>query len=174
MLYTLYTLCFHACTPLYLYTHLCTCIPVFTPVFTPVHLYAQGCLGFAGEHTIKAHLDTVGGAMLSGLREGVRVLDMLTVKREEWEGSDEETSEEEEEEGSEVCNGCVGLSVWGGAWVGVLGFGVGARVCEQWLDVFVCRDYMCVCLCGVQGEQEVLRGKKRPRSKDGMLVMCGE
>ncbi len=60
----------------------------------------QGCLCFAGEHTIKAHLDTVGGAMLSGLREGVRVLDMLTIKNEEGEesDSDEEMSENAESE----------------------------------------------------------------------------
>lgn len=32
---------------------------------------------FAGEHTIKEHPDTVGGAMLSGLREAARTLEIL-------------------------------------------------------------------------------------------------
>lgn len=40
---------------------------------------------FAGEHTIKEHPDTVGGAMLSGLREAVRALHWLS-------GGDEETA----------------------------------------------------------------------------------
>ena len=31
----------------------------------------------AGEHTCKEHPDTVGGAMLTGLREAVRVFHML-------------------------------------------------------------------------------------------------
>ena len=31
---------------------------------------------FAGEHTCKEHPDTVGGAMLSGLREAVRILSL--------------------------------------------------------------------------------------------------
>ena len=34
-------------------------------------------LAVAGEHTCKEHPDTVGGAMLTGLREGVRVFHML-------------------------------------------------------------------------------------------------
>ena len=33
-----------------------------------------GVLLFAGEHTCKEHPDTIGGAMLSGLREAARIL----------------------------------------------------------------------------------------------------
>nr|CAD1835341.1 unnamed protein product [Ananas comosus var. bracteatus] len=36
------------------------------------------CLFFAGEATCKEHPDTVGGAMLSGLREAVRIIDVLS------------------------------------------------------------------------------------------------
>lgn len=36
------------------------------------------CLFFAGEATCKEHPDTVGGAMMSGLREAVRIIDMLS------------------------------------------------------------------------------------------------
>ena len=56
-------------------------------------------MGFAGEHTSKAHLDTVGGAMLTGLREAVRVLGMLTTAR----PPPIEEDDEEEESSSEVC-----------------------------------------------------------------------
>lgn len=38
----------------------------------------DNCLFFAGEATCKEHPDTVGGAMLSGLREAVRIIDILT------------------------------------------------------------------------------------------------
>ncbi|KAI9200493.1 hypothetical protein LWI28_008966 [Acer negundo] len=38
----------------------------------------ENCLFFAGEATCKEHPDTVGGAMLSGLREAVRVIDIFT------------------------------------------------------------------------------------------------
>uniref|UniRef100_A0A2P2KG73 SWIRM domain-containing protein n=1 Tax=Rhizophora mucronata TaxID=61149 RepID=A0A2P2KG73_RHIMU len=37
----------------------------------------ENCLFFAGEATCKEHPDTVGGAMLSGLREAVRIVDIL-------------------------------------------------------------------------------------------------
>ncbi|RWW81962.1 hypothetical protein BHE74_00009608 [Ensete ventricosum] len=36
------------------------------------------CIFFAGEATCKEHPDTVGGAMMSGLREAVRIIDILT------------------------------------------------------------------------------------------------
>ncbi|KAJ1693551.1 hypothetical protein LUZ63_010249 [Rhynchospora breviuscula] len=39
------------------------------------------CLFFAGEATCKEHPDTVGGAMLSGIREAVRIIDLLCVGR---------------------------------------------------------------------------------------------
>ncbi|KAL5780617.1 hypothetical protein ACOSQ2_011354 [Xanthoceras sorbifolium] len=38
----------------------------------------ENCLFFAGEATCKEHPDTVGGAMLSGLREAVRIIDIFT------------------------------------------------------------------------------------------------
>ncbi|XP_021759847.1 lysine-specific histone demethylase 1 homolog 3-like [Chenopodium quinoa] len=38
----------------------------------------ENCLFFAGEATCKEHPDTVGGAMMSGLREAVRIIDLLT------------------------------------------------------------------------------------------------
>lgn len=38
----------------------------------------NNCLFFAGEATCKEHPDTVGGAMMSGLREAVRIVDILT------------------------------------------------------------------------------------------------
>ncbi|XP_028765320.1 lysine-specific histone demethylase 1 homolog 3 [Neltuma alba] len=37
----------------------------------------DNCLFFAGEATCKEHPDTVGGAMMSGLREAVRIIDLL-------------------------------------------------------------------------------------------------
>lgn len=37
----------------------------------------EDCLFFAGEATCKEHPDTVGGAMMSGLREAVRIIDIL-------------------------------------------------------------------------------------------------
>ncbi|KZV21580.1 lysine-specific histone demethylase 13 [Dorcoceras hygrometricum] len=37
----------------------------------------DNCLFFAGEATCKEHPDTVGGAMISGLREAVRIMDIL-------------------------------------------------------------------------------------------------
>ncbi|KAK6939383.1 SWIRM domain [Dillenia turbinata] len=37
----------------------------------------ENCVFFAGEATCKEHPDTVGGAMMSGLREAVRMLDIL-------------------------------------------------------------------------------------------------
>lgn len=38
----------------------------------------ENCLFFAGEATCKEHPDTVGGAMVSGLREAVRIMDILS------------------------------------------------------------------------------------------------
>ncbi|KAK8472951.1 hypothetical protein PHAVU_001G009300 [Phaseolus vulgaris] len=38
----------------------------------------DNCLFFAGEATCKEHPDTVGGAMMSGLRESVRIIDILS------------------------------------------------------------------------------------------------
>uniref|UniRef100_A0A5B7ARR0 SWIRM domain-containing protein n=1 Tax=Davidia involucrata TaxID=16924 RepID=A0A5B7ARR0_DAVIN len=38
----------------------------------------ENCLFFAGEATCKEHPDTVGGAMMSGLREAVRIIDILS------------------------------------------------------------------------------------------------
>ncbi|XP_075082216.1 lysine-specific histone demethylase 1 homolog 3 isoform X1 [Nicotiana tabacum] len=38
----------------------------------------ENCIFFAGEATCKEHPDTVGGAMMSGLREAVRIIDILT------------------------------------------------------------------------------------------------
>ncbi|KAL5185761.1 Lysine-specific histone demethylase 1 3 [Glycine soja] len=38
----------------------------------------DNCLFFAGEATCKEHPDTVGGAMMSGLREAVRMIDILS------------------------------------------------------------------------------------------------
>lgn len=37
----------------------------------------DNCLFFAGEGTCKEHPDTVGGAMISGLREGIRIFNIL-------------------------------------------------------------------------------------------------
>ncbi|KAK1360592.1 Lysine-specific histone demethylase [Heracleum sosnowskyi] len=38
----------------------------------------ENCLFFAGEATCKEHPDTVGGAMMSGIREAVRIMNILT------------------------------------------------------------------------------------------------
>ncbi|GAB4839444.1 hypothetical protein Ancab_028966 [Ancistrocladus abbreviatus] len=38
----------------------------------------ENCLFFAGEATCKEHPDTVGGAMMSGLREAVRIIDIFS------------------------------------------------------------------------------------------------
>lgn len=38
----------------------------------------DNCLFFAGEATCKEHPDTVGGAMMTGMREAVRIVDILT------------------------------------------------------------------------------------------------
>ncbi|KAL1312045.1 hypothetical protein HN51_038681 [Arachis hypogaea] len=38
----------------------------------------DNCLFFSGEATCKEHPDTVGGAMMSGLREAVRIIDILS------------------------------------------------------------------------------------------------
>ncbi|CAA2975763.1 lysine-specific histone demethylase 1 homolog 3 [Olea europaea subsp. europaea] len=38
----------------------------------------ENCLFFAGEATCKEHPDTVGGAMMSGLREAIRIIDILS------------------------------------------------------------------------------------------------
>ncbi|KAK9271142.1 hypothetical protein L1049_026731 [Liquidambar formosana] len=38
----------------------------------------ENCLFFAGEATCKEHPDTVGGAMMSGLREAVRIVDIFS------------------------------------------------------------------------------------------------
>nr|XP_017257656.1 PREDICTED: lysine-specific histone demethylase 1 homolog 3-like [Daucus carota subsp. sativus] len=38
----------------------------------------ENCVFFAGEATCKEHPDTVGGAMMSGIREAVRIMNMLT------------------------------------------------------------------------------------------------
>ncbi|KAJ6736349.1 LYSINE-SPECIFIC HISTONE DEMETHYLASE 1-like protein 3 [Salix viminalis] len=39
----------------------------------------ENCVFFAGEATCKEHPDTVGGAMMSGLREAVRIIDILNM-----------------------------------------------------------------------------------------------
>lgn len=54
---------------------------------------------FAGEHTAREHPDTVGGAMLSGLREAARLLDMAA--DEEAEAAD--AGSREEREVSSIC-----------------------------------------------------------------------
>lgn len=38
----------------------------------------ENCVFFAGEATCKEHPDTVGGAMLSGLREAIRIINLLS------------------------------------------------------------------------------------------------
>lgn len=43
---------------------------------------------FAGEHTAREHPDTVGGAMLSGLREAARVLDLAAEEEDEEDEGD--------------------------------------------------------------------------------------
>ncbi|KOM56446.1 hypothetical protein LR48_Vigan10g233800 [Vigna angularis] len=40
----------------------------------------DNCLFFADEVTCQEHLDTVGGAMMNGLRESVRIIDTLSTK----------------------------------------------------------------------------------------------
>jgi len=52
---------------------------------------------FAGEHTAREHPDTVGGAMLSGLREAARVLDLAA--EEEAEAAEEGRMDVAEEVG---------------------------------------------------------------------------
>lgn len=59
------------------------------PLATPAAPQVGPRLLFAGEHTAREHPDTVGGAMLSGLREAARFLDRAA----------EEQDEEEEEDG---------------------------------------------------------------------------
>lgn len=55
----------------------------------------EGRLCFAGEHTCKEHPDTVGGAMLSGIRAANSVTESITGEREQ-----EEAEVNREEEGS--------------------------------------------------------------------------